>query len=72
MFTDYRELGAGLRYLLACPRLQSVVIDTGRGFWRMLDEESKIAVEELIKRLRPGLKVHMEGSGYRSGVEYLI
>ncbi len=72
MFTDYRELGAGLRYLLACPRLQSVVIDTGRGFWRMLDDESKIAVEELITRLGPGLKVHMEGSGYRSGVEYLI
>ena len=72
MFTDYRELGAGLRYLLACPRLQSVVIDTGRGFWRMLDDESKIAVEELIRRLGPGLKVHMEGSGYRSGVEYLI
>lgn len=72
MFTDYRELGAGLRYLLACPRLQSVIIDTGRGFWRMLDDESKIAVEELIRRLGPGLKVHMEGSGYRSGVEYLI
>ena len=72
MFTDYRELGAGLRYLLACPRLQSVVIDTGRGFWRMLDDESKIAVEELIVRLGPGLKVHMEGSGYRSGLEYLI
>ena len=72
MFTDYRELGAGLRYLLACPRLQSVVIDTGRGFWRMLDDESKIVVEELIKRLGPGLRVHMEGSGYRSGVEYLI
>ena len=72
MFTDYRELGAGLRYLLACPRLQSVVIDTGRGFWRMLDDESKIAIEELIKRLGPGLRVHMEGSGYRSGVEYLI
>ena len=72
MFTDYRELGAGLSYLLACPRLQSVVIDTGRGFWRMLDVESKIAVEELIRRLGPGLKVHMEGSGYRSGVEYLI
>ena len=72
MVTDYRELGAGLRYLLACPRLQSVVIDTGRGFWRMLDDESKIAVEELIRRLGPGLKVHMEGSGYRSGVEYLI
>ena len=72
MFTDYRELGAGLRYLLACPRLQSVVIDTGRGFWRMLDDESKIAVEELIRRLGLGLRVHMEGSGYRSGVEYLI
>ena len=72
MVTDYRELGEGLRYLLACPRLQSVVIDTGRGFWRMLDDESKIAVEELIRRLGPGLKVHMEGSGYRSGVEYLI
>ena len=72
MFTDYRELGAGLRYLLACPRLQGVVIDTGRGFWRMLDEESKIAIEELIRRLGPGLRVLMEGSGYRSGVEYLI
>ena len=72
MVTDYRELGAGLRYLLACPKLQSVVIDTGRGFWRMLDDESKIAVEELIRRLGPGLKVHMEGSGYRLGVEYLI
>ena len=72
MFTDYRELGAGLRYLLACPRLQSMVIDTGRGFWRMLDDESKIAVEELIRRLGPGLRVLMEGSGYRSGVEYLI
>ena len=72
MFTDYRELGAGLRYLLACPRLQSVVIDTGRGFWRMLDDESKLAVEELISRLGSRLRVHMEGSGYRSGVEYLI
>ena len=72
MFTDYRELGAGLRYLLACPRLQTVVIDTGRGFWRMLDDGSKIAVEELIRRLGPGLKVHMEGSGYRSDLEYLI
>ena len=72
MFTDYRELGAGLRYLLACPRLKSVVIDTGRGFWRMLDDESKIVVEELIRRLERGLRVLMEGSGYRSGVEYLI
>lgn len=64
MFTDYRELGAGLRYLLTCPRLQSVVIDTGRGFWRMLGEDSKAAVEELTRRLGEGLKVHMEGSGY--------
>ena len=72
MFTDYRERGAGLPHLLACPRLRSVLIDTGRGFWRMLDDESKMAVEELIRRLGPGLRVLMEGSGYRSGVEYLI
>ena len=41
MFIDYRELGTGLRYLLACPRLQRVVIDTGRGFWQILDDESR-------------------------------
>jgi len=72
MFIDSRDLGAGLRQLLACPHLQSVVIDTGRGFWRMLDGESKLAIEELTKKIGGGFKVHMEGSGYRSGVEYLI
>lgn len=72
VFTDFRDLGAGLRHLLACFRLQSVVIDTGREFWRMLDEESMLVIEELTKRLGKELKVHMKGSGYTSDVEYLI
>ena len=63
-FTDYQELGAGLCFLLTCPRLHSVVVDTRRGFWRKLDEKSRMAIDELSKRLDGGLKVHMEGSGY--------
>jgi len=38
----------------------------------MLDEESKLIIEELTKRLGKELRVHMKGSGYTSGVEYLI
>ncbi|KAL2036760.1 hypothetical protein N7G274_010484 [Stereocaulon virgatum] len=63
-FTDYQELGNGLCFLLTCPRVQSVVIDTRRGFWRKLDEKSKMAIDDLSRRLDGGLKVHMEGSGY--------
>lgn len=72
MYTDYEELGMGLDLLSTCPQLHTVVIDTGRGFWRKLDNASRVAIEELTKRLGAGLKVHMEGSGYRSGVEYLF
>lgn len=72
MFSDYGMLGAGLVDLLACPWLQSVTIETSRGFWRHLDDEPKLALEELQRRLKGGLKVRMEGSGYSRGLENLL
>ena len=62
-FINHQEHGAGLRYLVTCPRLQSVIVDTHRGCWQMLDEGSKSAIEELARRLGSGFKVHMKGSG---------
>ena len=62
-FINHQEHGAGLRYLVTCPRLQSVTVDTRRGYWQMLDEGSKSAIEELTRRLGSGSKVHMEESG---------
>lgn len=73
--SEYRRsvsLADDLRCLLSSDRMQNVTVEFRWFTWRDLDDEAKMVVEGLQRKIGGRLKVHVEGVPRDRAVEYMI